>query len=1779
MKTICYLNERRMMRKADVSGIFRPFCLWMIGSLFLMAWGLSGAAQILVTVDGQQTLVETSSVAVGISPDGTAVFGVDDTQVQMVSESGQPAIPWQVVQLLLPANATLETVGTRLQASYVPVLGSWYVAPAPPMGTRDPFDQEIVVWPSGRTIVDGHDAVLYGTNSFWPQDEARLMSTGRLSHWQLAEVAVPLFRYNPVTGALLELSAATLNVTSEKRGLERARAASQIARSHNRERARQLAVNFEQAAATYTSGATGSYEIQTQGEMTELGDPIVTAPNLSAAGYVIITTNAIRNSSVRLAEFVAHKQSTYTVNIITETQYGSGTGDTAANNIRAWLQANYTNNAYGNGGILYVLLIGDPRTNSGSVPMKMCIGDHPTDYFYAELTSNWDANGNGIFGEDGEWDKYFEVYVGRIPYYGNISDMDRILQKTIAYEAATDTAWRRTMLLPMVPLDSSTPAYQMGEQIKYNLLEPCGISSCRIYEENYGLMPPPEYLLSSQYPATEWSQGAYGAVIWQTHGWDQGAAGIITTGDTSSLNNAYPSAVWQGSFAMGQQYTKTNLGFSILKNGGIGTFAASRNGWYWVGQTNFTNTNSVGGLGYQYARRIAERKTLGQALWDTKEAMGFWDKNYYVYNLYGDPSIRVMPPEPAFMVTPTHGLQFNVAYGGSTTGTSVYSLKNNSTSPVSWTVTGGNAAWYELSAYSGTVGSQGSVNVTIALTAETKHLPVGAFTDTLLFRDAANTLIEERTVTLYVYPKRKIAHWPLNETAGTTAADASGNSLDGTVVNTRFDDASTAGMYGRALQFDGSDDHIAVPGFTGNFSELTLSVWIKATDWNGNRRVLQKGDDSSEYRLLSENGRFVFEVGSTRLQLNTLPATGSWVHVAAVYDGSAMRVYYDKILQGTIARTGMAPSSSKQLFIGSKNAGAPSGDRFRGVMDDVRIYNHAKNAAGIEALYEGEDPAEAINPYDGAAGTLLVTDLQWSMGLGAVQNDIYFGTDYDTILNATVESICYKGRQTANRFSLSTLKRYTEYFWRIDQVDVAGAVSRGSVWRFTTGNGRGGISRQAWFNISGNAVTNLTGNARYPASPDFSDVLNAFEAPRDWADNYGTRVRGFLVPPATGSYNFWIASDDYSELWLSSDENPSNMARIAYVSGYTGYREWLKYPATQPSGAIILTAGKPYYIMALHKEGGGGDHLSVAWRGPGFGQQIITGDYLMPYASDYDWNPSFSVAVLDGDDAVEGYVYSGSIAGTAAAFDGSGVFYSRTAGPLWLNVAQDGTLSGVPGDGDVGENVFGIRATDARGALGDGLVRIKVRNTFTGERGLSDLSALAAQWLRSDCADFPLCGGADLTGDGNVDNADLIALSEMWLVENAYGGLVAHWSFDVDASDAVSGNDGTLMNGAAVIQDDAVYPLGKGALSLDGIDDYVDILGFKGISGGASRTCSAWVKTTTVSSDILSWGEDYSGGRWSIQIGDGGELRIAVLGGNIVGTTKINDGAWHHIAVVLEDDGNSQISNAILYVDGRREPHTTSVNHAVNTGSFYNVRIGSLYGGHRFYNGLIDEVRIYDRALSLPEIEALAILNLQLHLSFDNVDGNVANDLSVHNRVGQLINGPLWQSEGVSGGALYFDGIDDYVDIPGFKGISGGSSRTCSAWVKTITASSDILSWGEDYSGGRWSIQIGDGGELRIAVLGGNIVGTTKINDGAWHHIAVVLEDDGNSQISNAILYVDGKREPYTTSVSHAVNTGSFYDVRIGSLYSGHRYYNGLIDEVRIYSRAMNDREIEQLVR
>jgi hypothetical protein len=162
----------------------------------------------------------------------------------------------------------------------------------------------------------------------------------------------------------------------------------------------------------------------------------------------------------------------------------------------------------------------------------------------------------------------------------------------------------------------------------------------------------------------------------------------------------------------------------------------------------------------------------------------------------------------------------------------------------------------------------------------------------------------------------------------------------------------------------------------------------------------------------------------------------------------------------------------------------------------------------------------------------------------------------------------------------------------------------------------GNITYQRWDNIGiGTKVSDLTSNVNYPNNPSATELLPAMEAPLNSLDNFGARMAGYICAPSTGSYTFWIASNNEGELWLSTDDQVVNKQKIAYHTDYTASREWNKF-VTQKSTTINLIQGHTYYIEALMKEYNNNDNMAIGWLTPGqtgtVPSEIIPGSVLSP---------------------------------------------------------------------------------------------------------------------------------------------------------------------------------------------------------------------------------------------------------------------------------------------------------------------------------------------------------------------------------------------------------------------------------------------------------------------------------------------------------------------------------------------------------------------------------------
>ena len=163
----------------------------------------------------------------------------------------------------------------------------------------------------------------------------------------------------------------------------------------------------------------------------------------------------------------------------------------------------------------------------------------------------------------------------------------------------------------------------------------------------------------------------------------------------------------------------------------------------------------------------------------------------------------------------------------------------------------------------------------------------------------------------------------------------------------------------------------------------------------------------------------------------------------------------------------------------------------------------------------------------------------------------------------------------------------------------------------STVSGTGNILREEWDNINANSV----GDIPVQNTPTTTASIISFEGPLNSANTYGERIRGYIYPPISGNYTFWIASDDAGQLMLSTDDNPANKVKIAEVTSWTNYRQWDKF-SSQKSAPVSLLANHKYYIEALHAQGYGGANLSVQWMLPNNSLETpIPGSRLSPYTA------------------------------------------------------------------------------------------------------------------------------------------------------------------------------------------------------------------------------------------------------------------------------------------------------------------------------------------------------------------------------------------------------------------------------------------------------------------------------------------------------------------------------------------------------------------------------------
>ncbi len=421
-------------------------------------------------------------------------------------------------------------------------------------------------------------------------------------------------------------------------------------------------------------------------------------------------------------------------------------------------------------------------------------------------------------------------------------------------------------------------------------------------------------------------------------------------------------------------------------------------------------------------------------------------------------------------------------------------------------------------------------------------------------------------------------------------------------------------------------------------------------------------------------------------------------------------------------------------------------------------------------------------------------------------------------------------------------------------------------------------------------------------------------------------------------------------------------------------------------------------------------------------------------------------------------------------------------------------------------------------------------------------------------------------------------------------GIIGWWSGD-NALGLINGNN-------AVLHDDASFASGKvgNAFNFDGIGDYASIPYSPDLEP-SEITVEFWVSGPQISQQPGNTGSgvmlienspihaNYDG--WYIFITPSGGIGTAIGNGVQWNPVISNFGlyyptGWRHVAMTY--DG----TYLQLYLDGVPQlgPLGNQVSNAqLSTGRDINIGASWNNGNFaRFFKGLIDEVEIYDRALSVSEIQSIynaggagkckpdvcvaAPSELVGWWAMDDAAGSsVAVDRAGGNN--GIVNGATLGVTGNVATAADFDGVDDYIEVPDNPALNIADAITIDAWVKVDSLPGGRLEIAEKASfgaGNGYSFSIFPTGEVWFYPVNSQIAwaSNTQLSLNTWHHIAVTFE------ANNAMkLYIDGQidKSVYAPSWFPPMEP-STEPLRIG------RFFDGKIDELEIFNRALSPFEI-----
>ena len=311
-----------------------------------------------------------------------------------------------------------------------------------------------------------------------------------------------------------------------------------------------------------------------------------------------------------------------------------------------------------------------------------------------------------------------------------------------------------------------------------------------------------------------------------------------------------------------------------------------------------------------------------------------------------------------------------------------------------------------------------------------------------------------------------VGYWPLDG----DASDASGNGLDGEILGNVVPAEDRQGNPDAAMLFPGARSayiELGDPPELQITGAMTLAAWIRIDSYDANGRIIARigGSNARSFSLNIESDTYgrvgAFQVaaaGSDPVICDTveaLPFTpDDWVHIAGTYEpGVAMRIYIDGQLDEEVT-SGVPVQQHIGNTVRIGKSGTSWGE-FAGSIDDVYVFNRALSESDIRQLYKGSiGLASDASPVNTASDVPRDVSLNWQPGEFAVTHDVYFGMVFTDVNDANRDDplgmLASEG-QDATSHDTGRLDFGQTYYWRVDEVNGAPdfTVSPGEVWSFT----------------------------------------------------------------------------------------------------------------------------------------------------------------------------------------------------------------------------------------------------------------------------------------------------------------------------------------------------------------------------------------------------------------------------------------------------------------------------------------------------------------------------------------------------------------------------------------------------------------------------------------------------------------------------------------------------------------------------------------------------------